>query len=63
MLIPKFRIPNYTTESGIAGWAEQSTNRGEGKEEGGEMEFKKTSLHTKPNNPYSYFTHPHEQHS
>lgn len=42
MLIPKFRIPNYTTESGIAGWAEQSTNGGEGKEEGREMEFKKT---------------------
>lgn len=24
---------------------------------------KKANLHTNPNNPYSYFTHPHEQHS
>lgn len=39
MLITKFRIANYTTESNIAGWAERSTNGGE------ELELKKQIAH------------------
>lgn len=39
MLIPKFRIANYTKESSIAGWAELGTNGG------GKMELKKQLAH------------------